>query len=196
MTTRSSGSDKAAALKHLKPPADWPSEQKRAWKEAFRFINLSPEEQAAELKAEGEDIVERSILYAKLIDGFASSIAIRADYIDEHELGAAYADLADQCDYALAKLKESGVNLWPDKRAARTRTRDLTIEATSAMRKTRDFIRALEQDIALSEAPEDEMREMLSDYAYHLRDARFGRICLSRVDGRRRAGRRQDARST
>lgn len=168
MSALEPGNDKAAALKKLKPPANWSPKQKRHWRNILRFVNLSPEEQAAELKAEGNDIVQRSLLYAKLIDGFASDIAIRADYIDEHEMGPTYRELADRFDFALAKLKQSGANLWPDKRAARTRTRDLTVEVTAPMRRTHDFMRALDQDIALSDQTDAEMHEILGDYAYHL----------------------------
>lgn len=168
MSSLKADDPKTRALKKLKPPASWSPSQKQAWKEALRFISLSPAKQAAEIKKEGDDIVQRAVLYAKLIDDFSANIAMRADYIDGREMGAAYRELADRCDFALAKLKECGANLWPDQRAAKTRTRDLTVEVTAPMRRTSDFIKALENDIALSDENPDEMHEVLGDYAHHL----------------------------
>jgi hypothetical protein len=42
------------------------------------------------------------------------------------------------------------------------------VEVTAPMRRTHDFIRALERDIALSDQTDTEMHEVLEDYAYHL----------------------------
>ena len=57
---------------------------------------------------------------------------------------------------------------WPDIRAAETRTRDLTVEVTTPMRRTNQFAKALERDIALSDQSLAEMCEMLVIMRFHL----------------------------
>ncbi len=159
----------AQPSKKIKLPSTWTTEQKRIFREAERFVALPKTEQDAIRIKQGKNHVQKAIVIAKWASQFASSMAMVANYVDDNELeGSSSRELADYCDFALARLKQSGVNLWPDIRAAKTRTRDLTVEVTAPMRRTNQFVKALERDIVLSDQSVEEMRELLGDYAFHL----------------------------
>lgn len=158
----------AHSSKKIKLPSTWTTEQKKIFRNTERFVALPKTEQDAIRIKQGKDHVQKAIAIAEWASQFAGNMAMVANYVDENGLEGSSRELADYCDLALAKLKQSGVNLWPDIRAAKTRTRDLTVEVTAPMHRTGQFVKALERDIALSDQSVTEMHELLGNYAYHL----------------------------
>ncbi len=110
----------------------------------------------------------------KAVDDLASRLFVTLETIkilrDEHGNGVTTPNetkLEDFCDFVLSRLLRNSANNVAMRRAALSRCRDLTVEATSAIRETTSFIRALNRDIELQQ-DDDETRETLSDYASHV----------------------------